>query len=176
MSIVKEAQYTLKPESVRVKRYQRLLPSLANNPNTGYSMGDTIVFYLPGGLPNTLMDGKTAYLRFTLNLNVAAAGGNLLANAQACAFDYTASSIIRRLDIYGPGGALISSVDRYNTVMNALYDITHSQSELIGLSTLVGCGGGNTTTALNRLGYTMSNSGAINDGNNANTHSCLQCH
>lgn len=171
MSIVKECQYTLKPESVRVKRYQRILPSLANNPNTGYSMGDSIIYYLPGGLPNTLADGKTAYLRFTLNVQYATDATGVNANAQAVAFDYTASSIIRRLDIYGPGGALISSLDRYNTLMTGIYDVSHSQSELIGLSTLVGCGGGNTTTALNRLGYSMTGPAANMAGNAAATNS-----
>ena len=156
-AIVKEAQYNLKPESVKVKRYTRVIPSLGNNPSSGYSMGDTIVFYLPCGLANQVMDGTTAYLRFTLKdylLN--STGGNINANSQDLTFDYVASSIIRRIDIYGSGGALISSVDRYNELLTSLYDISHDQSELKGLSTLLGATDGDTTTATLRKGKTMA--------------------
>lgn len=153
-AIVKEAQYTLKPSSVKAKRYTRVVPSLGNNPSSGYSMGDTIIFYLPSGLNNQMMDGQTAYLRFTLKCVITATGA-VAAGAQGLAMDYVASSIIRRIDIYGSGGALISSVDRYNVLMTALYDIFHSQSELKGLSPLLGNDAGDTTTALNRLGRAL---------------------
>ena len=163
-AITKESQYVLKPEAVRAKRYQRVIPSLGNNPNNGYQFGDTVLFYLPGGLRNQVMDGQTAYLRFNLRFTVAAAGGNIAANAQDVTFDHTASSIIRRLDIYGSGGALIESIDNYNALANVLYDVSHTQSELRGLSTLIGSSDG-TTAADNRLGLLMSNRAQILNGN-----------
>jgi len=181
-AIVKEAQYGLKPESVKVKRYTRVLPSLGNNPSSGYAFGDTVTFYLPCGLTNQVLDGSTATLRFQAGINVAAAGGNVAANAQFVGWDYTASSLIRRIDIYGSGGALISSVDRYNVLMNCLYDVSHSASELCGLSPLLGCnerlygtdadGSGtvNTTIITNeqsRRSKAMKNTAQVNQ--NANT-------
>lgn len=132
-AIVKETQYGLKPESVKVKRYTRVIPSLGNNPSSGYAFGDTVTFHLPCGLSNQVIDGSTAVLRFQSAIKVAAAGANVAASAQCVGWDYTASSLIRRIDIYGSGGALISSVDRYNVLTNCLYDV----SPLLGCNELL---------------------------------------
>lgn len=163
-AITKESQYSLKANAVRAKRYQRVIPSLGNNPNNGYAMGDTIIFYLPGGLRNQVMDGQTAYLRFVSRMTITAGAGNVALNAQSTAFDYTGSSIIRRLDIYGSGGSLVESIDNYNCLANVLYDVSYTQSDLKGLSTMLGCNGGDTTNATNRVGVTMLNNAQVNAG------------
>lgn len=134
-AITKDLQYTMKPSSVKGKRYTRVIPSLSSRT---YNFGDTVIFQIPAGMRNQVMDGSTGYLRFTLRMNVAAAGGAVAANAFNARFDYTAASAIRRIDLYGSGGALLESIDNYSVLANILYDVTHSQSELIGLSSMIG--------------------------------------
>lgn len=175
-AIVKEAQYTLKPESVKVKRYTRVIPSLGNNPSSGYAFGDTVIFYLPCGLANQVMDGSTATLRFTATQRLTATD-TCNTNTTWCGFDYTAASLIRRIDIYGSGGSLISSVDRYNCLLNNLYDLSHSGSEMCGLSPLLGNNqtlygnvlnnGGTTTVVTNeisRRSFTLANTSLLTSG------------
>lgn len=133
-AIVKEQQYSLKPSAVKAKRYTREIPSLGGTAST-YNMGDTAVFYLPAGLAGNFMDGQTAYLKFTISNSIVSGVGG---TTPAFACDYTGSSIVRNLSIYGSGGALIEQIDRYSTLANCLYDAQLTGSALCGLSPMIG--------------------------------------
>lgn len=161
-AVNREIQFSLKPSTVRCKRYTKNIYSLAQN--TNYSPSDTIIFNIPVGLANTVMDGKTAYLKFTWNVSFEANGGNLNVGAQAVALDYSANCFFNQLTTYGNSGQMLEQIARYNVLANTLYDQTYSQSQLKGLSALVGTRDGDTTDATNRYGVSISNA-TTTDGN-----------
>jgi hypothetical protein len=155
-AIVKEQQYSLKPSAVKAKRYTREIPSLGGTAST-YNMGDTAVFYLPAGLANTFMDGQTGYLKFTIVNTVVVTTAD---TAPVIACDFTGSSLIRSINIYGSGGALIESIDRYGTLANVLYDAQMSASAIHGQSPLIGSLDQDYTTANLRKGRNLNTGSA----------------
>ena len=157
-AIPSSAQYSLKPSAVKAKRYQRVVPSLGNNPNSGYTTGtspDTIIFYLPS-MANQVMDGQSAVLKFTTStVFTGSAGGT---GGYTVELDGTASCFINRVDIYGSGGALIESISNYGVLSSIYHDIFYSQSEQKGLSAQIGSAEGDTTNVLNRHGLNIGTS------------------
>lgn len=140
VAIPKMGQYDLKPSAVKAKRYQRVIPSLGNNPNTGYSVSaspDTIIFYLPCGLSNQVMDGQSATLKFTV-ASLWTSSATVAANAETFELDGTASCFISRIDIYGAGGSLCESVSSYGVLSSIFHDIFYTNSDLDGLSAQIG--------------------------------------
>lgn len=168
-AITKQMNYTTKPSAPKGRRFTRSLNSLGNNPSSGYSMSDEITFYIPAGNANQVWDGQTAYLNFILQLQLTAGGGDVAANAQSVRFDYTASSIINRIDVYGSGDQVIETISNYAALANLLYDTQLSQSDAIGLSTMIGTTDGDGTVANNRLGVSLTNSATVTDGNTGTT-------
>lgn len=161
-AITQNAQYSLKPSSVKAKRYTRNIASLNNNSsNSGYSMGDVMIFMLPSGLSNTVADTRSAYLKFTVAFSVTAGGGGAVASGSTIFTpDYTASSIINSISVYGPGGALLEQIDQYNVLANILYDTQYTQSSLVGLSSLIGTAD-QISNANNRIGYALKTSSSV---------------
>lgn len=167
-AITRQLNYALKPTAPRGIRTKRVIPSVGSNPSAGIAMGETVIFYLPAGLANTVMDGQTAYLKFNLQTtSVATAAAN-----HTVSTDFTASSIIRRLDVYGPGGSLLESVDRYGTLANVLYDLSCSASEMYGQSPLIGSSDGMANTD-NRTGYSIAQTHAAAGTVTNNTIFCI---
>lgn len=156
-AITRQLNYSLKPSAPRGIRTKRVIPSIGSNPSAGIAMGETIIFNLPAGLANTVMDGQTAFLKFTVNIvSVASAAAN-----HTVSLDYTASSVIRSLSVYGPGGALLEQIDRYNTLSTVLYDIQTTQADQFGLSSLIGSSSADTLVATNRLGVSIAQTHAV---------------
>ena len=122
VAITNQVSYTLKPTSIKANRKQIVLPS---SNKTTFDDGDTCVFYLPS-LKSHVMDGHSAYLRFTATIT-----GNGYV-------DNTAQSFINRIQTYGAGGQLISDLQQYNVLANMMMDLQLSQSEKIGLSATLG--------------------------------------
>lgn len=169
-AITKQLNYTTKPSAPKGRRFKRTIPSIGNNSVSGYAFGDEISFYVPVA-SNQVWDGQTAYLNFSLSYNIAASGGNVTANAQSVAWDYQAGSAIRSISIYGSGGQLIETIDRYGALTNLLYDCQLSQSEMIGLSATIGSNDDDLTTAELRLGTSLPHA-QVNSGSNTTfTHS-----
>ena len=157
-AIPSTAQYSLKPAAVKAKRYQRVIPSLGNNPNSGYTTGtnpDTIIFYLPS-MANQVMDGQSAVLKFTTSTVFTGTAGATA--GYTVELDGTASCFINRIDIYGSGGALVESISNYGVLSSIYHDIFYSQSEQKGLSAQIGCAEGDTTNVLNRHGLNIGTS------------------
>jgi hypothetical protein len=157
--ITKQLQYTPKPSAPRGKRISRVINSLANNPSSGYAFGDTIQFNLPVA-PNQVMDGSTAYLKFTLATTVASGADN---TTQTWALDYQGGSIIKTLEIVGSGGAVIETISDYGLLSNILYDVTLSQSEQKALSTSIGTTELDSTSDNMRRGYSMTSATLANN-------------
>lgn len=167
-AITRQLNYALKPSAPRGIRTKRVIPSVGSNPSAGIAMGETVIFYLPAGLANTVMDGQTAYLKFNLQItSTAGAAAN-----HTVSTDFTASSIIRRLDVYGPGGSLLESVDRYGTLSNVLYDLSCSASEMYGQSPLIGSADGMANTD-NRIGYSIAQTHGAAGNVTTNTVFCV---
>lgn len=152
VAITKPLNYSTKSSAPRARRYTRVLPSLGNNPSSGYGFGDEIQWFVPCGLANQVFDGRTASLQFTLHVEIDADGGNIPANTMKVAWDYQAGSAINRLDTYGSGGQLLESISRYSALTNLLYDLELSQNELQGLSSMIGSWDGDTKAEHNRVG------------------------
>lgn len=137
-AISKEMNYSLKPSAVKCSRITRIITAVGNSATEGFATGqDTIIMYIPAGTPRTFLDGKSAYLKYTLGVNATTAAAQA-AGVHSVFFDYGGWSPIRRIDTFGSGGQLISSIDRYNTLMNCLHDTFYSQGDLAGLSSQLG--------------------------------------
>lgn len=156
VSITNGVNYSLKPTSVKANRKQVVIPS---SNKTDFSPEETCIFYLPS-LRNNVMDGQSGYLRFTLQVATA-----------ACNLDVSAHSLIERIQTYGSGGQLISDLQNYSVLATMLLDLQLSQSEKIGLSSMLGCEDTHSsvsTTLTNTSGNNVGIGGfplvAVNDG------------
>lgn len=161
-AVNKEMQLTLKPSTVRAKRYTKSIYSLSQN--SSYGENDTIVHKIPVGIANTFMDGKTKYLKFVLSITWTADSSGLAADASTVYLDYTASCFFRSLNVYGNSSQKIDTIDRYNVLCNQIYDQTFSQSQMKALSSLIGSAQGDTTDATNRYGMSFKNPTVAADG------------
>lgn len=121
-SITSGVNYALKPTSVKCARKTVTIP--ASNKTT-FSPQDTAIFYLPS-LRNHVMDGKSAYLKFKLTPTTT---GRI---------DVSAHSLIDRIMTFAAGGQLISDIQAYRVLATELLDLQMSQSEKVGLSTMLG--------------------------------------
>lgn len=135
VAIDKRFQFSLKPSAPRGKRYTQVLKSIGNNSVSGYAMGDTVQIFIPP-VANQVFDGSSAFLKFQIKLVQKATGA--VTTGQTAELDYTASSIIRSIDIYHQSGAHLESIDRFNLLQNIIYDVSLSKDELRGLSASVG--------------------------------------
>lgn len=132
-AIPSNAQYSLKPNAVKIERRQTSIPSLNKRSySMGTSSGETIIFYLPA-LANSVVDMQNAYLRFDLNIFNANAGAD-----RTITLDHGAWCVFQSLRIYGPGGSLIEEIDEMNVLYNALIDIMSEQGSKLSHSTAWG--------------------------------------
>lgn len=137
VAISSSLNYSLKPTSIKATRKQLVIPS---SNKTTFSPSDTCVLYVPS-LRGHVMDGQSAYLRFTVTPTTTGY------------VDNTAQSFINRIQTYGAGGQLISDLQQYNVLANMMMDLQLSQSEKIGLSATLGTEDDYLSTkALNRTG------------------------
>lgn len=136
-AINRELQFNLKPSTVKAKRYTKNIYSLAQN--TSYNPSDTIIFQLPVGTNATYLDGKTAFLKFTVTFTWTASGAIQVSGAPV-SLDYSASCFFQQLTTYGNSGQLLEQISRYNVLNNTLLDVFYCQSELKGLSAMIGTG------------------------------------
>jgi hypothetical protein len=121
-AITNSVNYSLKPVSVKASRKTIVIP--ASNATT-YAPQSTAIFYIPS-LRSHVMDGKSGYLRFKLKPTTT---GRI---------DVSAHSLIDRIMTYGAGGQLISDIQAYRVIATEMLDMQLSQSEKIGLSTMLG--------------------------------------
>lgn len=148
-AITRQLNYSLKPTAPKGERVKRMIPSLANNTANGYAMSDTIIFYIPAGTARQVWDGQTAYLNFSLQWQWVATGGQAV-NTASLSVDYSAASVIRRLDLYSSEGQLLESIERYGELFNILFDCQQTQAESLGLSPMLGTSGEITNANLRR--------------------------
>lgn len=154
MALPSNAQFSTKPTSVKIDRRSHVLPTLNKREytsNTAY--GETMIWYLPS-LANTVMDGSTGYLRFTVNIL------NNTGEAVTYRLDQGGWSLFSSVRAYGAGGSLIEEITDYGLLYNALVDCSVDQSSKMGLSTAWG-----TEDTLSTLRSTQPAGALPNSGN-----------
>lgn len=110
----------VKQRAVQSRSYRvKLPPSNA----TSFQAGETIQFDLPANLSGTYWNSNQCYLKFKFTNNSTLAGGG----GTKCSFNKCgAYGLIRRQQI-STAGAMISDLDRFNVLADAMLDTDASQ-------------------------------------------------
>ena len=132
----------LKPSAPKSRSYRISVPPLNKNV---FAPGDQVIFELPTGRKGTWLDQSQSYLKFSVQFTSTAAAAP---QGSGIYLDNTAYSFIQRLDIYNSSN-LLETINEYGQLANFLVDTSLTQSDKLGLSTLIGS---NSSTVINGLG------------------------
>ena len=114
-----------------------------------------MIVELPTSRKGTWFDQSQSYLKFTVQFKTTAACPS---GANGIYLDNTAYSFFQRLDVLH-GSNTLESISEYGQLANFLIDISLTQSDKAGLSTLIGgCNG------LNTIYNSITSTAAINGG------------
>ena len=126
MSVTKAAQYNLRPPAVGGRSYSYKVQAQHGATSITGSRSKVVEFMIPCSA-NTLLDQSQSYLTFLLK------GG-----ASTTALDYSAASIIHRIEVYH-GSNLLESIDNYNVLHTLMTDLTVDNTTRSGvLSAMMG--------------------------------------
>ena len=114
MSLSDSLVYVPKPSAVSGHKFRVNQPTY--NKST-FNPGEVALLTIPCGRKGHYLNTRMSYLKFRLN------NTSLAADTIAC--DYSASSLISRLDIFH-GSNLLESISEYNTLFNLWLDMTGS--------------------------------------------------
>ena len=114
MSLSDSLVYVPKPSAVSGHKFRVNQPTY--NKST-FNPGEVALLTIPCGRKGHYLNTRMSYLKFRLN------NTSLAADTIAC--DYSASSLISRIDIFH-GSNLLESISEYNTLFNLWLDMTGS--------------------------------------------------
>ena len=132
VALTSDMNLGLKPSAPRSRAYR---VNIAPNNKQVFGSTDVIYIDIPTSRPNTWYDPSQSYLKFSVQCAATAAVAQGVVDA--IYVDNSAYSFLSRLDVYH-GSNLLETISQYGALCNTILDSTLTQSDKVGLSSMMG--------------------------------------